>query len=330
MSITVSLLQDGTNSHKETVDKFNAWATKLFSSDGIVPNGSIVDATPDTGDFALQANGTPDMSLDVLAGSALVTGTPTSGVSQRVLVTNSATIDDGITIAANSTGGTRYDWIYIKLDPDKMKDPASGADDVATIYTSRSTSSTTDDGTPPTYGLNIAVVTVANGASSITNANISDTRVFAIQLPAGNPYKARAYLASNQTINDNTATKITLDTESYDPNNNFDSTTNYRYTAPVTGYYQVNALAQFYNSNSRLASTALYLYKNGASIAMSQMLPSTAYNGVLLLGCISDVVYLSAGDYLELYGYADTVDSSNSVISGGSTLTYLSVHLLSV
>jgi len=181
MSITVSLLQDGTNSHKETVDKFNEWATKLFSSDGIVPNGSIVNATPDTGDFALQANGTPDMNLDVLAGSALVTGTPTSGVSQRVLVVNSATIDDGITIAANSTGGTRYDWIYIKLDPDKMKDPASGADDVATIFTSRSTSSTTDDGTPPTYGLNIAVVTVANGATTIANSAITDARVFAGQ-----------------------------------------------------------------------------------------------------------------------------------------------------
>jgi len=43
--------------------------------------------------------------------------------------------------------------------------------------TSRSTSATTDNGTPPTYGTLLAVVTVANGFSTITNSNIADKRV---------------------------------------------------------------------------------------------------------------------------------------------------------
>lgn len=177
MAITTSLLQDGTNDHKETVDKFNLLNTKLFNSDGIAPSGSIVNGTPDTGDFAVYASGTPDMNININTGSALVTGTPTSGTSQRVIVVNDAATTSAI--AANSSGATKYDWVYIKLDPDAMKDPAVDASDVASIVTSRSTSSSTDDGTPPTYGLNIAVVTVANGASSITNANIADKRVFA-------------------------------------------------------------------------------------------------------------------------------------------------------
>lgn len=183
MSIITSLLQDGTNSHKETVDKFNGWSTHLFTANGISPNGSIVVASPNTGDFAVAEQGTPDMTIKVASGDAIVAGTPTSGVSQRVLVTNNAS--SNVNIASNSSGSTKYDWIYIKLDPDKMKDPNSAADDVATLVVSRSTSSTTDDGTPPTYGLVIAVVTVANAETSINDAKISDSRVFAARAAGG-------------------------------------------------------------------------------------------------------------------------------------------------
>jgi hypothetical protein len=80
-------------------------------------------------------------------------------------------------ITANTSGSVKYDWIYLKLDPAKAAAPAAGSTDVINLYTSRSTSNTSDNGTPPTYGLVLAVVTVANGASSIVNANISDKRV---------------------------------------------------------------------------------------------------------------------------------------------------------
>ena len=175
MSLTVSVLQGGTNSHETSSEEVNAIATD-FVSEGVV--GAITNTSgvaPATGGFAVNAQSTPDMTVAVSAGTAYVTGTPTSGNSQTVRVKNSASAN--VTIAANSTGGTRYDWVYIKLDPDKMKDPASDASDVATLTTSRSTSASTDNGTPPTYGYPIAVVTVANGASSITNGNITDARI---------------------------------------------------------------------------------------------------------------------------------------------------------
>lgn len=172
MSIFVEILQDGTNGHGVTVEDFNAIATD-FLSDGVV--GAITNTAgvaPATGAFAVNASS--NMTLAVTAGKAYVTGTPTSGVSQRVRVNMDA--NQNVTIASNSTGGTRYDWIYIKLDPDKMKDPSATADDVATLVTSRSTSSSTDNGTPPTFGYCIAKVTVANGASSIANGSITDAR----------------------------------------------------------------------------------------------------------------------------------------------------------
>jgi hypothetical protein len=174
MSLVVSVLQGGTNSHQTTSEEINYFATD-FISQGVV--GSITSTSgvaPTTGSFAVNAQGSPNMTVAVSTGSAYVTATPTSGNSQVLRVKNSAS--SNVTIAANATGGTRYDWVYIKIDPDKAKDPAVGATDVASLVTSRSTSATTDNGTPPTYGYAIAVVTVSNGASSITNGNISDKR----------------------------------------------------------------------------------------------------------------------------------------------------------
>jgi hypothetical protein len=171
----VSVLTGGTNSHETTSEEINAQYTDLMS-DGIV--GAITNTSgvaPATGNLAVNAQGTPDMTVAVSQGVAYVTGTPTGGNSQRFRVSMWAS--ENVTIAANSTGGTRYDHIYIKLDPDTLANPNTAGDDVATLVASRSTSASTDNGTPPTYGYKIAVVTVANGASSIVNANITDSRV---------------------------------------------------------------------------------------------------------------------------------------------------------
>jgi hypothetical protein len=106
---------------------------------------------------------------------AYVDGTPSSQGEQTFRVKNSAS--SNVTISANSSGSTKYDWLYIKLDATTLNNPNSAGDNVATLVTSRSSSSSADDGTPPTYGYCIAVITVANGATSITNGNIRDERV---------------------------------------------------------------------------------------------------------------------------------------------------------
>lgn len=174
MTLTTSILQGGVNSHTTSSEEVNALSTD-FVSEGVV--GTISNTSgvaPMTGAYAVNAQGTPNMTVAVSAGVGYVTATPTSGNSQTLRVKNSASAN--VTIASNSTGGTRYDWVYIKIDPDKAKDPAVDASDVATLVVSRSTSSSVDNGTPPTYGTELAVVTVANGASSITNGNIRDIR----------------------------------------------------------------------------------------------------------------------------------------------------------
>lgn len=177
MSIYTSLLTAGTNSHTETSENANAIATD-FVTPGIV--GSFTNTAgvaPMTGGFAVNAQGSPNMTVAVSAGIAWVSATPSSQNSQGLRVKNTTTAT--VTISSNSSGSTKYDWLYINVDATKAANPAVDASDVATLVTSRSSSSTTDNGTPPSYGKVLAVITVANGAVSVTNGNISDQRVVA-------------------------------------------------------------------------------------------------------------------------------------------------------
>lgn len=173
-TVTVGILTGGSNSHTTTSEEVNAIGTD-FVSEGIV--GTFTNTSgvsPATGAFAVNASGTPDANVNLSTGVAYVTATPTSQGSQTLRV--KCTVTGTLAIAANSSGSTKYDWIYISVSATNAANPAVGADNVATIVASRSSSASTDDGTPPTYGYPIAVVTVANGFTTITNGNIRDVR----------------------------------------------------------------------------------------------------------------------------------------------------------
>lgn len=174
MSIVVDVLTGGINNHETTSEAVNGIATD-FIAEGIVDTVSNTSGVaPATGGFAVNAQGTPAMAVDVSAGVAYVDGTPNTQGAQTFRVKNSGT--EAVTISANSSGSTKYDWVYISLNATNLNAPNAAGDNVATLTTSRSSSASTDDGTPPTYGYAIAVVTVANGASSITNSMIRDVR----------------------------------------------------------------------------------------------------------------------------------------------------------
>jgi hypothetical protein len=168
MALTVSLLTAGSNSHQESSEKANGLATDIMNAGIIGTTTNTSGVAPTTGGFSANAQGTPDMTVAIGSGTAYVTATPSSQGSQKLRVVNSASAN--VTISANASGSTKYDWIYISIS----------ADNVATLITSRATTPTSDDGTPPTYGTLIAIVTVANGAASITNGNITDKRAGAL------------------------------------------------------------------------------------------------------------------------------------------------------
>lgn len=212
--------------------------------------GNTSGVAPMTGGLAVNAQGTPDMTVAVTAGKCYVTTTPTSQGSQLLRANIAA---QNATIASNSTGGTRYDWIYVAMSASGAANPNADGTGVASITVSRSTSSATDNGTPPTYGYPIAVVTVSNGASSITNGNITDLRA--------------ALAVSNNTSNDGWITaEATPNTVTANGNRSYDLVFNSidltdtmspgmrlkltRTTSAPTQCTSLNGSTQYYNKTS--------------------------------------------------------------------------------
>jgi hypothetical protein len=137
-----------------------------------------------------------------------------------------------------------------------------------------------------------------------------------VNLPMGGVAPAfSASMSGTQTLTNNTATKVTFNTELFDTNNNYDSTTNYRFTPTVAGYYQANVFIA--GPTSATGVTATYIYKNGARYATSANVNYAGGNVVSL----SSLVYLNGStDYIECYCYQDT-GVSNSVGSSDASIT---------
>ena len=76
-----------------------------------------------------------------------------------------------------------------------------------------------------------------------------------------------AHSNADQTISDNTYTKVSLQTEIFDSDSKFDNSSNYRFTPTIAGKYFVygSARLQVEESQMRLGSTAIY--KNGSIYA---------------------------------------------------------------
>jgi hypothetical protein len=121
---------------------------------------------------------------------------------------------------------------------------------------------------------------------------------------SGNMPAFSAYANTTQSISTNTYTKITINTENFDTANAFDSTTNYRFTPLVAGYYQINGAVGITSTNIVFAS----IYKNGSEISRGEGSASAAYPSN-----VCDVIYLNGStDYVELWGNVASAASTSA------------------
>lgn len=151
-----------------------------------------------------------------------------------------------------------------------------------------------------------------NNGTGIANISLSTTAIY-------HPYKFSAYRTAALTSS-NTPTKVNLDTELFDTNNNFDSTTNYRYTVPVSGFYWFTG-----GCNNTVAGgpIATYLYKNGSLLREGTSAGTSTGGGISV---VTGIFQLTAADYIELY----FVGGSGSTVGIGSPYTYLDGFLVSI
>lgn len=140
--------------------------------------------------------------------------------------------------------------------------------------------------------------------------------------PAFSAYKA----TTNQSITTGTFTKVTFNTEEWDTANCFDSTTNYRFTPNVAGYYQVNSSLDVGGTASSITRATAYIYKNGVAARLLAGPWGVPGSTEWQIGG-SAVVYLNGStDYIEMYVYV--AGSSINVYSGGTEGSYFQASLV--
>lgn len=123
------------------------------------------------------------------------------------------------------------------------------------------------------------------------------------------------YRSADQTISSSTFTKVQLNAELFDTNSNFDSTTNYRFTPTVSGYYQIGWAMSSFNSTAPTRCLSA-LYKNGTIYTYGSDYPATSGIGTSVGSAV--VSMNGSTDYLELYGL---ITATTAVISTSASLS---------
>lgn len=140
----------------------------------------------------------------------------------------------------------------------------------------------------------------------------------------GNKIGFSARAATAGTATSSAYSKVPFDTEDFDPNGNFDNTSNYRYTAPVTGYYHVN-LSVGLDSVADGKLIAAAIFRNGTSVKQGGNTTGAATTG---LASVSALLSLSAADYIE--GFVYNGDASNRTVNVDPLNSHFSAFLTEV
>jgi hypothetical protein len=189
------------------------------------------------------------------------------------------------------------------------------------------------DGTLKSGAVDVAAVLASN---VVTTAKINDAAVTAAKVSGidksilttdSNPYKFSVYLSSDQTsISSGVWTKVQLDTERFDTNNNFDNATNYRYTIPVNGFYCILAHLAVTSAGTSTGYQEAAIYKNGTALQFSPRMAASGDANAINRPAIVVFESFTAGDYLELFGL---INENGRAFDGGTNLTKLSGFLVS-
>lgn len=140
-----------------------------------------------------------------------------------------------------------------------------------------------------------------SGPSTNSNQTITIPDATGTMMVSGNMPSFSAYANAGQTVSAGTFTKVAINTEYFDTANCFDSTTNYRFTPNVAGYYQVNATVSFGTTGA--AEIIAAIYKNGSiySRGTDANMTSGTFGDSLIT--YNELIYFNGStDYIELYG----------------------------
>jgi len=159
--------------------------------------------------------------------------------------------------------------------------------------------------------LKVGTITTSSGSGTITIGQSGET----VSFPTGvnlsgngitNTPAFHVYLSGNQNITSATTTKVQFDTENFDTNNAFDTST-YTFTVPSgeAGKYKFYFDLSAKSNSNDVTYIIAFLYKNGSIIKRSETNSNSTANAQFRVYQVitSATLDLSVGDYIEAYAY---------------------------
>jgi len=131
---------------------------------------------------------------------------------------------------------------------------------------------------------------------------------------------ARAFVSSGHSVPDHNWTVVDFDVVDYDVTGDFNIVTD-RFICPTSGYYLISGKVKFV---TMLDGEAIFaaVFREGVSVIESSVYGSST---VSLSTNFADVVYLNAGDYVELRVYHTGSFSRSIYGNSEGTYTYFTI-----
>jgi hypothetical protein len=138
---------------------------------------------------------------------------------------------------------------------------------------------------------------------------------------ANTPYFYARRGTNQDSVSNDTSTKVQFNTEDFDTGNEYDNSTNYRFVPANGNTYLIHAQIQFAaSSNTILQEARIKLYKNGSEI-LEMRNDGYTTNLNKTAPSLSRVVTGNGSDYYEIYGRGYLSSSGTIKFGGGSFFT---------
>ena len=211
-----------------------------------------------------------------LANAGTVTGIPTSALTGTIATAQIA--DDAVTLAKMAPG---TDGNIISYD-------ASGNPVAVATGSAGQVLTSAGAGAPPTFA-------AASGGTNTPNFEASKSD-------------------SNQSISNNTTTKVTFNNEVFDTDSAYASD---KFTVPSGegGKYFFYSAIEWNNDDRGIR--VIYLYKNGSNV--KKIFNQDGHDQGSQMASCGALLNLSAGDYIEVYCYQSTGDPENVIANSDGT-----------
>ena len=162
---------------------------------------------------------------------------------------------------------------------------------------------------------------VLNGDGNITGltaGGLPDASITQSELAANVMGNGPAFMAAcgALTLAASTFTKMPFSSKTFDTNNNYDATTNYRFTPTVAGYYWIKVQYFLGVSTGR---TVASIYKNGGDVCQTLVL-SSGTNGGISVVSQGLILFNGTSDYVEAYGYQESAGTGAVNTNGSLTM----------